>query len=229
MPTYIDLTVTVNGLMQQHEKDMPEYTYRKTKTHERDGRQGGRIEMANHAGTHIDAPRHFIKEGISIDEIPIDQLIGEAALIDVSHKLGEAITAKDLMEKGTHVREGDIILIRTGWMDKLYGTEDCFNKASYLTKDAAEWLVKKKAKMVGFDTPTEYLVRVSVQKHRSGQNYSRLEDWPVHHTLLSNGIPKIEYIGDLTKVKKKRLTIIALPLKLKDLDGSPARIIAIEE
>jgi kynurenine formamidase len=124
------------------------------------------LNMTAHAGTHIDSPRHYLEGGPDIGEIPIERCCGEAAVIDLTDK-GELdpITAEDMEKRGKHVREGDIVLLKTGWTEKnaggntermegLPGNYDYW-KGPYPSRSMAEWMVKKKVKAVGYDGPNE--------------------------------------------------------------------------
>lgn len=183
------------------------------------------VEVDAHSFTHIDAPLHFIRGGKSIDEVPLSQLVGEAAVIDLSDiKPKEAITSRDLNERGKHVKEGDIVLIKTEWEKRFsWESEEYWSEAPYLTKDAAEWFIGHKVKAIGCDFPQEYAIR------ELGRKVLKVEEFPVHQILLGNNILNIEYLTNLSEVKKERVKIIALPLKMVGCEGAPARVIAIED
>jgi kynurenine formamidase len=108
--------------------------------------------MANHTGTHLDAPVHFFPSGKALDDYPLDTFFGPAVLLRVSKGPFGVVTADDLINAGEDVRPGDIVLIRTGWGAK-YGEPDYHTHPSF-TEDAAQWLVEQGAKIVGFDQIT---------------------------------------------------------------------------
>jgi len=191
----------------------PKVTVENIATHEKDGRSVQKLVFTTHMATHIDAPLHYIPRGKAIHEVPLESIIGEPTLIDLTHKKpGEEITVNDLRSSETAVK-GKITLLHTGWVDEHWGKPDFYNGAPYLTKDAAEWLAAKRVKAVGLDTLTD----------RDWLN------WPIHKTLLGNGVILIEYLTNLTQIKGRKVTLIALPLKIRGGDGSPARVIAIED
>ena len=78
------------------------------------------LSLTTHTGTHVDAPLHFLPDGRDIATMPIDQWIGEAAVVDLSH-LGEngEVSAAELEKHAGHVRAGDIVLLRTDWPRKM--------------------------------------------------------------------------------------------------------------
>ncbi|MFX0197028.1 MAG: cyclase family protein [Candidatus Hodarchaeota archaeon] len=204
--------------------------------------QSSIIHMSAHCGTHIDSPWHFIEgEGPIIGEIPIDRCFGEAAVVDLTDKGElEPITAEDMEKRGKHVREGDIVLLKTGWMERnadgntermegLPANLDFWKRGPYPSRSMAEWMVHKKVRAVGYDCPNEISQGPSVEnaQTRMGSSTPR-EEQHVHRIHLSNGIMQIEYLCNLTAIKKERVKFFAVPLKLKT-EGSPVRAFAIEE
>jgi kynurenine formamidase len=203
--------------------------------------QASTIHMSVHCATHIDSPLHYVEGGPSIDEIPIDRCSGEAAVVNLTDKGElEPIRAEDMEERGKHVKEGDIALLKTGWTERNAGgnTErmeglpanwDYWRRGPYPTRSMAEWMVQKRVKAVGYDCPNEctHHKRILYECTRTGSG-ERLEDKHVHRIHLSHGILQIEYLCNLTAIKKERVTFFAVPLKLKT-EGSPARAFAIEE
>ncbi len=199
------------------------------------------MHMSVHCLTHIDSPLHVIEGRPVIGDIPIETCFGEAAVVDLTDKGElEPITAEDMEKRGKHVREGDIVLLKTGWTEKNAGgnTEkmeglpadvNYWNKGPYPTRSLAEWMVKKKVKAVGFDCPnecTQYMDK-EYECTRTGP-HPPLKDEHVHRIHLNHGVLQIEYLCNLTEIKKDRVTFFAVPLKLK-AEGSPVRAFAIEE
>ena len=218
MTKYIDLSLPVDG------KFRFKVELEKIRTYEKDGYQLSHISLGTHTCTHVDAPRHFAgADTDTIDAFPVDFFIGDAAVIDVPKGLGEPITGEDLEAAGKHAQDGDIVLIRTGWVEKMWGKSD-FEDSPYLTQSASDWLVDLKARMAGYDFNQDYAVR---EFHR-GKNVTR-DDFFVHTTLLGNGILNIEYLNNLSKISKPRVKVIALPILLVGSEGAWARVVAIED
>ena len=189
-------------------------------TFENCGWQGSTFSMFAHYATHVDAPVHFIPEGMTIDQVPLQSLIGPAAVIELSdHGESTGITGDTLEDRGRHVEKGDIAILRTGWTDKRWGTDKFWLEGPYLSTEGADWLVERGVKSVVYDFSEEYLVR---------EPGFRGEDCEVHHKLLGTNIFNIEYVRDLGFIERPRCAVMALPIKLKGLDGAPARVIAIE-
>ena len=190
------------------------------------------FQSAEHGGTHIDAPVHFAEGKRSVDQIPLDQLIGLGILIDVSDSAAQnvdyLISIEDIeiweSVNGT-IPDEAIILFRTGfgkfWPDKLkyMGTDQKGPAAVMLLHfpglhpDAAKWLVdNRKIKAIGIDTP-------SIDFGRSG-------DFMTHRILMEQNIPAFENLANLGQLPLTGFEIIALPMKIKGGSGGPLRIIA---
>lgn len=163
------------------------------------------LKFGSHCGTHIDAPYHFEETGVTVDKIPLDFLIGKATVFDIQNK--EKIDLEDL--RSIKVTGCQRVIFKT--INSTYWKFPEFKKDFvYITNEAAKYLADSDVKLVGID----YL---SVEKF--GNRYA-----DTHHTLLRKGIVIIEGL-DLSNVKAGDYELIALPLKIKDGDGSPARAI----
>jgi arylformamidase len=164
------------------------------------------LTMGSHTGTHVDAPYHFLADGPRLGEVALDRMIGEALVGDLRGR-----TAIDTVALQTlpGVRAGDILLLLTDnsarWASPAFRQD-----FTYLTPDAADWLVAHGVHAVGMD----YL---SIERFGS-------PDFPVHHTLLGAGVFVIEGL-DLRGVEPGRYTLVCLPLKFPELDGAPARAV----
>jgi kynurenine formamidase len=192
------------------------------------------FSTAEHGGTHIDAPIHFAENGLSVDEIPLEQLIGKAIKIDVSSKaLNDTdylINIDDLMawetKEKTRIPDGSIVLLHTGFSKyypnkvKYLGTDErgehALQKLHFpgLSREAAQWLVEhRKINAIGIDTPSI--------------DYGQSEYFESHVILLSQNIPVFENLTNLNKLPNIGFEIIALPMKIQGGSGAPLRIVAI--
>ena len=188
---------------------------------------------AEHGGTHLDAPVHFAKGKWTADEIPLEKLTGEAAVINVSDRALQnadyLISVSDIESwEKTNGRLPDdiIILFRTGYgsfypeTKKDLGTDergaDAVAKLHFPGIDpaAAEWLVRnRKIKAVGLDV--------------ASVDYGQSKDFKTHQILYEQNIPGFENVANLDKLPVKGAFIVALPMKIKGGSGSPLRIVAI--
>src|SRR4030095_10201616 len=107
-----------------------------------------------HAYTHVDAPLHFLVDGRDIAAMPVDQWVGDAAVVDLTH-LGAngEVTAADLDRRAGHVRAGDIVLLRTDWPKRTSIADEAFwEQGPWTGPSACKWLVDRKVKAVGYDS-----------------------------------------------------------------------------
>lgn len=163
------------------------------------------LKIGSHCGTHIDAPSHFLENGRTIDQLALENLIGEATVFEFKNK--ENIDVSDIKQ----LRFDNVKRVLFKTVNSSYWKLSAFKKDFvYLTKDAAQYLVDKGIRLVGVD----YL---SVEKFESQQAET-------HHILLRNDVIILEGL-DLSTVEPGRYELIALPLKIKDGDGSPTRVI----
>jgi kynurenine formamidase len=186
------------------------------------------VTVSCHAYTHVDAPKHFLPGTRHIAEMPIDQWMGEAAVVDLTH-LGDngEVTGDDLARRGAHVRAGDIALLRTDWPRRVSVDDERFwRQAPWTGPSACHWLVQRGVKAVGYDYPPDYSVRTTIFEPRA---VVRAEDCTTHHIFFPAGIAVIEYLTNLHEIGGPRCRFVALPLKLDQADGSPVRAIALLE
>lgn len=173
----------------------------KIKTIENQGSKVSEVRFSTHSGTHIDAPSHYLKSAMTIDRIPPEVLTGEARVIDLTAVDG-SIGKYDLRGKLLGSKR---ILLKTSFSGKKVFEEDF----PHITPEAASYLKEQGVLVIGIDSP-------SVE--------SFFGDGFVHRTLLENNIVIIELL-DLSIVEEGIYRICALPLRLKGLDGSPARVL----
>ena len=189
---------------------------------------------AEHGGTHIDAPIHFSKTGQTVEQIPLENLIGSAIKIDVSNNAkgnpDYLISVEDLTswenQKGHQIPSGSIVLLQTGFAkyypnkEQYLGTTERGDHAIALlhfpglSPEAADWLVNNRSiKAIGIDTPSI--------------DYGQSQMFKSHVILLSENIPAFENLTNLDKLPQDGFDIIALPMKIKGGTGAPLRIIAL--
>ena len=163
------------------------------------------IHLSSHAGTHIDAPVHYLKTGMTVDEIPLSTLIGQCRVLDVREE-GSCITAAHIGKAGAGT---DRLLLKT----EFSGKKEFYPDYPHLAYDAAKLLTAQGVKCVGIDSP-------SIEACQC--------DGSVHRELLNHRCIIIELL-DLSAVNEGDYRMFALPLRLAKVDGAPARVVLIEE
>jgi kynurenine formamidase len=192
-----------------------------------------RFIAAEHGGTHLDAPRHFAEHGQTVDQLPLERLIGPAARINVTQQCAAdpdyRVTVEDLeaweLFNGTSL-EDRIVLIYTGfgkhWPDreKYLGTAEQGREAVAklhfpgLDPSAADWLVsKRRVRMVGIDT--------------ASIDHGQSREFGAHVRLARDNVPILENVANLDQLPPDGFTLMALPMKIAGGSGAPCRIVAI--
>ena len=182
-----------------------------------------------HGFTHTDAHVHFLPDGKTHDQTPLDQFIGRARVVDLTHRgADEGITAEDLDAKGRDLERGDIALLRTDWpLRRSIESKQFWADAPFTTRGACEWLVERGVKTVGYDYPPDEPLKKIVDNplHEGAP-----EEQTTHDVFFRAGIYVIEYLTNLHQLPTDRpFQLIGLPLKMDGTDGAPARVIAIVE
>ncbi len=171
-----------------------------------------RLSMSAHAGTHTDAPFHFVPDGAAIERLSLDVMIGRAEVIDLGDLAPDsAITAEMLQPFVDRVVQGARVLLRTGW-GRRFGRPEFFTGQPDLTQDAAEWLVDRGIALLGVEQPS----------------LSSAENRLIHKLILGAGIVVIENLANLEAVSSHATYLVALPLNLVGCDGAPTRVVALE-
>lgn len=206
---YIDISFPYYDKMAIYPKN-PQYVCKKISDMQKnDACNVSKIEMGTHTGTHLDAPAHFMQNGMTIDQIPLERINGKAKVL----RINETVITRWCLEK-YQIEKGDIIIFRTENSDVFEGTRVL---ESYVTLDyeGAQYLVDKKVRMIGIDYMT-------IERPRHLREYGR----NVHKILLGNGIPVLEAL-DLKGVEEGEYVLLCCPLKLWGSDGSPVRAVLV--
>lgn len=165
------------------------------------------LKMGSHTGTHIDAPRHFLKDGMTIDAMSPELMVGPVNVIQIKDPV--AVGASELKAQG--IRAGQRIILKTRNSSIQWWNKEFNKNFIYLTLEAAEFLASRRVKLVGID----YL-SVGGYKHEDAAK--------VHKALLGRGICIVEGLA-LCHVRPGYYDIMCLPMKVWQGDGAPARVL----
>ncbi|MFT3949514.1 MAG: cyclase family protein [Agriterribacter sp.] len=168
------------------------------------------ISIGSHQGTHLDAMYHFLDDGKTLDQMPLDWFYGKAHLLRIPKKPNEEIIVEDFLPYEKLLQPGAKIIFETGW-HKHFGKDYFFADFPSLTQDAARYLAEKRIRLLGMDMPTPG------------------KDWyELHHILLPAEIVVVESLANLSSVPDE-FTFMGFPLNFKGRDGSPIRAVALVE
>ena len=190
------------------------------------------FSAAEHGGTHLDAPIHFAEGKQSTDQVPLDRLVGPAAVVDVSSLAASDrdyqldVAALDAWEAAHGaIGEQTIVLVRTGWSSRwpdktrYLGTARTGPEAVAelhfpgIDSSAARCLVARRVKAVGIDTPS--------------LDYGQSSSFDTHRILFQDDIPGLENVASLDRLPATGAFVIALPMKIRGGSGGPLRIVAV--
>ena len=167
------------------------------------------VVMGTHQGTHLDAMFHFVEDGRTIDQMPLEWFYGPARVLRIPKAAREELDVADFEPFAKHLVPGARIIYETGW-HRQYGQPNYFTDFPSLTQSAARYLAGCGIRLLGMDTPTP------------GRDY-----YEVHHILLGKPaeIVVVESLANLDQVPDE-FTLMAFPLNFHGRDGSPIRAVA---
>jgi len=183
--------------------------------------------MLEHYGTHLDAPAHFPPGKATVDQIPAKQLFGPAVVLDVRAEGAKdadyqlpAARIEEWEKQHGRIREGSIVLLRTGWAARWpdaqkYRNQDAQGRMHFpgISVEAAKLLIDRKVSGLGCDT-------LSI-------DYGASADFAVHHLTLGAGLYHLENLADLTALPEAGAFLVAAPIKLEGGSGGPVRVFAL--
>lgn len=200
---YIDLSHKIENNMPIYPGDT-KVNLEKQKDYQKDGYNSYIFSGNMHLGTHIDGPMHISGSENYISTYPIDRFVGNVALLDVRGE--KIIEVKDEYYK--IIKENDIVLLFTGW-DNFYGKIEYYNNHPVISEEFAEFLVRKKIKILGIDMPSP-----------------DMEPHDMHKKLFENDIFILENLTNLKDLLyNENIKMFAQPLKI-DAEASLVRPIA---
>jgi arylformamidase len=179
---------------------------------ERDGLRNTVVTLSLHTSTHIDAPSHFIDDGATIDEIPIDRFRRPGIRLDLTGcQPGAPIGRSDLEGAGfeASASKDAILILASGWTDRAWTTPELYGGNPYLALDAAEAFAAAGPSAIGLDFAVD-----------SGR------PWPNHTVLLGAEVLLIENLLGIARLPPDGFTVYAFPLRVARENGSPARVVA---
>jgi len=207
-----DLTITLNeDTLPFLPAGDPHMTWKHMVDHDVFTVQASLVTMSSHMGTHVDVPLHHIKGGKTTAQIDLSAYCGQAVCLKVQDvSAGMVIDLTSVFEDNKDlIKPGDIIILSTGWEDKV-GTKEYFDYPDFAPGTGA-LLASVGARGFGFDLPSV--------DHDAG----------VHHEVLGRDMSIIESLINLRPLIGKRFYFSAVPLKFEDGDGSPVRAYAVTD
>ena len=219
----VDLSVSLGEPEAAMVKGHQPPSFEPINTHGEHYLSNARASFSLHTGTHVDAPYHFCSDGITIDQLPLELVVGSALIADLRSvaREGAAFTPAQIeaVIPGRSSLRDVIIILYTGWLEEAYHTERYYAANPRLSPEAAGWLVESGIKALALDSSVD----------KTWPHEPSPESHPVHRILLGNGVPLIENITNLDRLLGRKVKLFALPVKIYGESGAPARVMAVLE
>ncbi len=179
-------------------------------------RETRKLVIGTHTGTHMDAPRHFIPGGATIDQIPPALFVGDCVLVDLTDFGPFQEVTKADMERALGGRRPKRLMMRFDWSDQIW-TDRYYTDHPFISEECAQYLVDIGVKLLAMDTPMP-------DNPKNGRNSDN--DSPNHYILLGADVILVEYVTNLKALGDvEDFELFVLPLKVKDGDGAPVRCV----
>ena len=168
------------------------------------------VQTHTHVGTHVESPGHFFERPPWITDMPIDSYITRGVLAPIALDPPDPAITGAYLESvcGDILSEGDALICRND------GSSE-FSQMPYFTRDAALWIKSRKISIFAFDNL------------RLGLNDQEGRDF--HEVLMEDGVLFVEFLDNLHDLRKREFTFFALPIRIRDIDSTWVRAIALEE
>lgn len=206
------------------------------------------IETTLHAGTHIDAPLHFLNDGGDIESIDLKRLVGSGLVVDISGAVQEhGLITPEMIEARAHVEQGDIVILHTGYHRNAFCEAEAdmmryFFKHPGGDERLADWIVNKDIAFLGVDMASpDHVMNSNLRELKPSlaseasevlgapvQEIFPEESFQVMHTrLFAAGIPIVENIGgEIDRVVNRRVVITAVPWRFRGGEAAMVRVLA---
>lgn len=223
----LDLSYAINDKLVPWPEDTRWFEAKTNASVEKDGYFTRSFWMLEHYGTHLDAPVHFPPGKITVDQIPVPQLFGPAAVLDVraegAREVNYQLPAErifDWEKRWGKIPEGAIVLLRTGWAARWPNAQQYCNLDAQgrmhfpgFSVEAVKLLIERKVSGIGCDT-------MSV-------DYGASKDFAVHRVALGAGLYHLENLADLSALPESGAFLVVAPIKLEGGSGGPVRVFAL--
>lgn len=211
----IDMTITYENGMTGMSRYHPIVNIERLGKFEEIGRNTSSILLGSHLGTHMDAQSHFIEDGYTIENVPLEFCMGDVTIVDVRHrKKGDRLFKEDLEKYPLKER----VLLLFGW-DSLWKTDGYLDGFPSFDIEAARYMYDCGVKLVAMDTPSP-----------DSPPVGGLPEYEIHKFMLDKEMILVESLVNTCQIDlDKDYYFIALPLKLTGCDASPCRAVLIEK
>lgn len=181
----------------------------------KEGYRAGHISFMSHTGTHIDAPSHTLKGGLSLDELPISNYFGKAVLINL-HNLERYIEIGDLLPHAEQIEKSKFVVLYCGHQH-LWGKKDYFYHYPVLSKETTNWLCQFNLYGIGIDT-----FSVDPIDTKTSINHRILAS---KNMIVIENLANLHIVEELTTQSSGMFELSVFPIKFPTSDGAPVRAV----
>ncbi|HOK57349.1 MAG TPA: cyclase family protein [bacterium] len=183
----------------------------------KDGFSAHRFEMSILTGTYLETGAHILENVKTVDQVPVEELFLECSIIKLKEKIsGEHIKVEELEKSGIEVKEGDCLIIYTGWY-KMWNKNGFVLNSPHFEYSAMDWIISKKVKILAGDIPCYDDIR----------DPSDSKNLPNLRKLYLSGAMCLAPVINGDKVESGRSKIVIMPLRVKGVSASPSRAVLI--
>ncbi len=180
-----------------------------------------RVEIVTHIGTHIDAPIHFVEGGETLDRVKLERIVKPGRIIPLTDTPASGmVTADAILATGVAFDDTVIPVLHTGWTDRAWGTDRYWAEMIGMDVSVGRLMVERGVSAVAIDFHPE-------APFWRGEPRPAGPAGPNHVKLLANDTIIIQMLTNISAIGSAAFTLVAAPLLLEGLDGSPARVFAM--
>jgi kynurenine formamidase len=173
------------------------------------------IELCAHCGTHVESSGHVVRDGATIDTVPLGSFAGFPTIVDLRDIPERSEVPRDVVQDRLpedHIPPREVVLLMTGYDDRRWGKADFWERSPWLSPAAAEYIASTGPSLVGLDFQTE----------RPGTR-----DFAVHRALIARGAVLCEYLFNLERIDVETL-FLAIPLRIAGVEAAATRAVGIK-
>lgn len=218
-PRYIDLTGIIENGMWEYGEPYPKVEITQVSSVDDETAYAEykvnayKITFSSSSGTYVQTSAEMFKGKPTVDQIPLERLILETSVIKIPKGPRGVITVDEIEKTGVDIKKGEGLIVATGW-EKFWNKENFVKESPHFTPESMDWVLNKGISLLAGDMTIydDYYNPTGLLKN-----------------LFSRDVLVVAPLVNLDKIRRKKIKLIALPLKVKGVSGCPCRVIAIEE
>jgi arylformamidase len=210
----VDLSGPIMTGMWSYGAPLPPVEVRPAATLERDGWNGHALALHTLAGTYVEAADHLFPNRETVNDLPLERFITRAVVAQLPDKAPlEPVTAGELEAAVADDPRGAALLVATGW-DAMWGRPGFVERCPYFLPEAMDWVVERGVRLLGLDVPCA--------------QDPRHDDGALNRVFFAEDRLLLAPLVNLRQAGRGRQTLVALPLNIPGVCGTPVRAVLVE-